>query len=164
MPISSSVQDLCFSWKTCVASSWQSCGAAALLVRHVTRPCVTNLPIDAAQLTHLFHFFHRKCPQMKIFLSPRLFCPFSLLLAPFSKTCQFQITHLLSTTYLKNTPSPTRLQRLPRSKKSLCDPLLSPLFRQHRLCCSSISPTLKLNIGYIEEQSRLSLLAYSPAF
>ena len=67
--------------------SWQSCGVAALLVRHVTRPCVTNLLVAHTQLTHLFHFFHLENAKMKIFLSPRLFCPFSLLLALFSKPC-----------------------------------------------------------------------------
>ena len=71
----------------------------------------------------LFPLFYLKNAKMKIFLSPRFFHPFTLLLAPFSKTRKFQITLLLSTIYLKNTPSPTRLQRLPRFKKARCDPL-----------------------------------------
>ena len=70
-----------------------------------------------------FSLFSAEIGKLKIFLPPRLFCPFSLLLAPFFKTYQFQITLLFSMTYLKNTPSPTRLQRLPRSKKCPCDPL-----------------------------------------
>ena len=75
------------------------------------------------QVGHFLKVWKGKRGNMKIFLAPRVLGRFSLFLAPFSKLYQFQITTLQSITYLKNTPSPTRLQRLPRSKKALCDPL-----------------------------------------
>ena len=116
------------------------------------------------RLPTFFTFFTANGPKMKIFLPPPVFHPFTLLLAPFSKTHQFQITLLLPITYIKNSPKLTPLQRLPCAKKVRCDPLWSPLFWQHKLCCTSTQVTLKLNSSYIEEQSKLSLLAKEPTF
>ena len=87
-----------------------------LAVLRRSRPWLTQKGV-------VFSLLYAEIGKLKIFLSPRLFHPFPLLLALFSKTRQFQITPLSSTTYLKNAPLPTPLQRLPRSKKSRCDPL-----------------------------------------
>ena len=87
-----------------------------LAVLRRSRPWLTQKGV-------VFSLFSAEIGKLKIFLSLRLFHPFPLLLALFSKIRQFQITLLSSTTYIKNSPSPTRLQRLPRSQKALCDPL-----------------------------------------
>ena len=96
---------------------------AALPLRLCGKNTLAVLRRSRYAVLSLFFLFYLKNAKMKIFLSPRVFHPFTLLLAPFSKTCQFQIKPLSSIIYLKNSPKLTPLPRLPRSKKVRCGPL-----------------------------------------
>lgn len=72
-----------------------------------------NPVVGYTQLCHFLKVLHHKMDKMKIFLASRVLGRFEPYFAPFAHTRKFQITRLLSITYLKKWPSPTSLQRLP---------------------------------------------------
>ena len=59
--------------------------------------------------------------------------------------------------YLKNSPSPTRLQRLPCWKQSARAPPCDPLFWQSKLLCFTTQVTLPFKVSYFQAQNSLSL-------
>ena len=121
-------------------------------------------PFIHTQLTHFSHVLKGKRGKMKIFLTLRIFAHFPLLLVSFGHLRLFQITPLLSTPYRKNEPLPSRLQRLPRSKMTACDPLRSTLFGQSKLLCFTTQVTLLFKVTYFHPQNSLSFSPKSAHF